>query len=442
MTKRTLGLLVPLVACASSSSSDALATGGDATVGITGMGATSGGSSGTETGSSSSALAEPGESSSSEGGIKYDVGTGGYCAQRSAGIYCDGTTSKECNDAGLLVDEAECAPDLCVEGSGCVVCVAGEFHCQGAKVMACDTAVQPPAWTPIDTCNPAASEGCDRTTGTCEVLQPVGSNVPTGVYYQFADFRTATSEFKGGYDVDGWDDRLYVVRNATSIDVYQLGLLDSDGDGVFEPNQHPDNPDEPGELEIRSLTFLETIATPHSAAPNGNELLVLEDRLYLGGLKISESIFNGATSVFSMKPTWLGRFSHLGYDDQRGMLYASNEQRRRVLQHDATDDTWGIAFVYPTLAGAHMDGMEVVTDPETGIAYVYVSDMTSDFIGQYRLDREEGWVQENLFAYDGTTGSLVEGMGFGPLHHFWATGGSALYEVGGGDLAEYTEPPG
>jgi hypothetical protein len=37
---------------------------------------------------------------------------------------------------------------------------------------------------------------------------------------------------------------------------------------------------------------------------------------------------------------------------------------------------------------------------------------------------------------------LVEGMGFGALNHFWATGGDSLYEIGGGDLSEYTDPPG
>jgi hypothetical protein len=89
-----------------------------------------------------------------------------------------------------------------------------------------------------------------------------------------------------------------------------------------------------------------------------------------------------------------------------------------------------------------MDGLEVVTDPNTGTPYVYVSDMTSDFIGQYRLDPELGWVQENLFSYSGTQGSLLEGMGYGALYHFWATSGNTLYEIGGGDLAEFTEPPG
>jgi hypothetical protein len=87
-----------------------------------------------------------------------------------------------------------------------------------------------------------------------------------------------------------------------------------------------------------------------------------------------------------------------------------------------------------------MDGLEVVTDPQTGTPFVYVSDMTSDFIGQYRKDPEDGWVQHNLFEYDGTVGAVVEGMGFGPNLHFWVSSGSGLAEVGGGDLQEFVEP--
>lgn len=83
---------------------------------------------------------------------------------------------------------------------------------------------------------------------------------------------------------------------------------------------------------------------------------------------------------------------------------------------------------------------DVVTDPNSGETYVYVSDMTSDRIGQYRLDAQHGWVQENLLSYEGAGTEIVEGMGFGAFNHFWATSGISLYEVGGGDLSAYTEP--
>ncbi|MFO0631691.1 MAG: hypothetical protein U0168_02440 [Nannocystaceae bacterium] len=384
---------------------------------------------------------EAGESS--VGSPKYDVGVGGFCDQRSAGIYCSDNVAMECGDAGDLVDSVDCDPDLCIEGTGCVVCLAGQFHCQGAKVMHCNAAANPPAWQLVEVCDPGAGEGCDQGSGMCEVLQPIGTQNPTGQYFQFADFHTGSSAFLGGYDVDSYEDTIYVLGLNNQIDVYQVQLLDTDGDGKLEPNQHPDNPDTAGPIEGRTLTHLMSLPAFGTPSPSSSELQALEDRLFIGGSALTQYVLaNGTTSVVTSPPGWAGTFAELGFDDVHGVWYASNENNRRVFQYDATDGTWGIAFLYPTLAGDHMDGMEVVTDPETNIPYVYVSDMTSDFIGQYRLDPTLGWVQENLFSYAGTSGSLVEGMGFGALHHFWATGGDSLYEVGGGDLSEYTDPPG
>jgi hypothetical protein len=84
--------------------------------------------------------------------------------------------------------------------------------------------------------------------------------------------------------------------------------------------------------------------------------------------------------------------------------------------------------------------MDVVVSPKTGEQFVYVSDMTSDFIGQYRRDDVQGWVQEQLFKYADSTASSVEGFGFGALKHFWATSGLFLYELGGGEIQEDLEP--
>jgi len=92
------------------------------------------------------------------------------------------------------------------------------------------------------------------------------------------------------------------------------------------------------------------------------------------------------------------------------------------------------------MAGDHLDGMEFVRDPNTGMGYVYVSDMTSDYIGQYTKDATGNWQQVNLFHYADPDVESVEGMGFGALNHFWVGGWSAgsLYELGGGDLGKYT----
>jgi hypothetical protein len=439
--------VLPLAACAGES---ARGDGGsDEGISITSITATADGS-GTDTDPSASGPTNDGPSTVDEGpddgpdddGTVFDVGADGFCKFKDPGIYCDDTIATECGPGGTEISTENCTPDICLPGQGCVVCLAGQNTCMGDKVMVCNDAVDPPVWEVSATCNPSAGEGCDLAMGACVQLQQVGDIVPTGEYYQFADFVQGTTVFNGGYDVDSFEDKLYVLNYSNSIDVYQVELLDTDNDGQLEPNQHPDNPEMPGVIEERVLTFVETIPTFGTPSLSQSEILALGDRVYIGGQALTENVLGVGTSVVSNPPGWMGWFAQVGYDDVHGVWYASNEGDRRVFQHCAATNTWGIAFLFPPLAGDHMDGLEVVTDPNTGTPYVYVSDMTSDFIGQYRLDPEQGWVQENLFSYAGTAGAVVEGMGFGALNHFWATAGSSVYEVGGGDLSDYTDPPG
>jgi hypothetical protein len=131
--------------------------------------------------------------------------------------------------------------------------------------------------------------------------------------------------------------------------------------------------------------------------------------------------------------------SHMTYGDGENLWYGSNESNRRVYSFCAARSIWVAEFDYPNLAGSHMDGIEAIVSPHSGEQYVYVSDMTSDFLGQYRRGPNGTWVQENMFQYADITGTSVEGMGFGPLHHFWVTGGSTLIEIGGNDLTGYIE---
>ncbi|RLB65279.1 MAG: hypothetical protein DRI90_02445 [Deltaproteobacteria bacterium] len=154
--------------------------------------------------------------------------------------------------------------------------------------------------------------------------------------------------------------------------------------------------------------------------------------------------YNGQTTTKVVDTNSAIAFSHLGYDEVNGVWYGSNELEiwgggRRVFSYHAASNEWVFEFGYPDLSGDHMDGIEVVTDPNTGTPYVYVSDMTSDYLGQYMRDRGDTWIQVNLFEYAGT-GEYVEGLGFGALNHFWAAAGSSIYEIGGGDLAKFTEP--
>ncbi len=398
----------------------------------------------------SSTPEETGDSGSGDG-PKWDVGGAvdpGDCEKSPAGIYCDQDgVMTECNGNGEVVQQKNCIPDICVEGTGCVECLDGQYHCSGPRVMTCNADADPPHWVEIDVCDPTIGEGCDQGLGACEILVDVGTNIPTGEYFQYANFPVGAS-YMGGFDADSYDDRVFVTDfGGSRVDIYQIALLDSDGDGMLEPNQHPDNPDDMGPIEERTITFIESISPVfvYDTGLIASEIYALDDRMYVGGPQITEYVFGvPGSTVVTTAPNWTyfsqGIFSVIGYDDMNEVWYAANEADRRVFQHDAETDTWGIAFNFPDLAGSHMDGVEVVTDPNTGTPYVYVSDMTSDFIGQYRLDDEMGWVQENLFQYSGTAGESVEGMGFGYLNHFWVTGYQALYEIGGGDLVTYTEP--
>ncbi|MBX7081923.1 MAG: hypothetical protein K1X88_22145 [Nannocystaceae bacterium] len=451
MTRRSWVAAMMLTACGTASTNQPQGeSGGSLTTASSltaGSGETSGTTDGTTAATTVSTTMDPttGVAESSDDGVgtgpKFDVLIEGFCANRAADIYCSDNRAIECDGNGNEIDQENCDPDICLPGAGCVVCLDGQFSCLANKVLQCNTDAVP-FWETVEVCLPQNNEGCDLATGSCQPLQPVGTDVPTGEYFQFADFQQGATAFNGGYDVDGFEDKLYVLNYSNQIDVYQVELEDSDGDGQLEPNQHPDNPDAMGEIETRTITYVETLPSFGTPSLSVSELFVLEDRMYIGGSQLTENVFGVGTSVVTTPPAWAYGFSQIGYDEQRGVWYASNESYRRVMQYDASDNSWGIAFYYPPLAGDHMDGMEVVTAPQTGITYVYVSDMTSDFIGQYRLHPTMGWVQENLFSYFGTVGVVVEGMGFGPLNHFWATGGNSVYELGGGDLAEFTDPPG
>jgi hypothetical protein len=303
-------------------------------------------------------------------------------------------------------------------------------------------------------CNAAAGQKCDAASGTCAVLTPLGNTTPTGIFFKYAIFTTSNSVFKGGYDVASYGDYIYVNRGdptlgqGIAMDVYKVTLHDSDGDGELEPEQHPDNPDSAGPMEQRTLTLSATYTTAApDNAPMGKasygEMWAAADRVYMLSAPrngdITEYVLATKTSTVVADSLASFPLSFLGRGGQDNLWYAGNESARRVYSFCPTQQEWMAEFEYPVLAGAgtHPDGLEVVVAPATGVQYVYVSDMTSDFLGQYRRDNNGGWIQENMFKCNDATGTNVEGMGFGALNHFWITYGTTLYEIGGGDLSGY-----
>jgi hypothetical protein len=366
-----------------------------------------------------------------------DKGTG-VCSNP---VLPDGTA---CDDGNPNNVGDACKAGVCAG----VTCLAGQFHCACNQVMKCNPGPNA-AWVPMSpdlTCNPALNQKCDEATGTCKTLTPIGGVAATGSYYQYGVFKTGSSAFLGGYDVDAYGDYIYVNRGSTNLDVYKITLQDTDGDGILEPNQHPNNPKAQGPMEVRTLTFVTTYTKANDLAPLGSasaaEIFATNDGIFsLGPTRngdITQWLFATKQNTVAIHPLTTLALSHIGFGAWDGKWYGSNESARRVYSYCDEKKIWVPEFMYPDLAGSHMDGLEVVQSIANATQYVYVSDMTSDYLGQYRRDGKGGWVQENLFQYADVTGSSVEGMGFGALNHFWITGGSTLIEIGGGDLANYT----
>ena len=368
---------------------------------------------------------------------------------------CDGNdfATATCAGFGFAGGSLTCDASTCtIDTDSCDICITGQYNCYGNTVQYCDTTGASNQWANTATvCSAAAGQACDPINGNCRTLPVTGTAAVTGTYYQYAVFLSSSSAFLGGCDVGSLGDHLFVNRGAwyadgSILDVYKITLLDSDGDGLLEPNQHPSNPYDTGPIEQRVLEYVTSYNVAALGMVHRSENVPVGDRTYLiaGGTSpgtIFEYIFaTGQTNVvgdagINVDLGFLG----LGHSD--GVFYSGRETNRIVYSFHAPSSEWVAEFIYPSLAGGHFDGLEVVTSPSTGIQYVYVSDMTSDYLGQYRKSTMTGeWIQENVFQYTGTV-NYVEGIGFGTLNHFWITGdGGNLYEIGGGDLSTYLDP--
>jgi hypothetical protein len=375
--------------------------------------------------------------------------------QDETDVDCGGTYCSPCGQGKKCKNDTDCQSGACI-GGVCKLCKAGTTGCHGNFVQTCKA--DNSGWDTIKTCDPTKGEVCNPTTGNCEPSQPIGQASPTGTYYLFSMFKNGQSEFKGyGYDVDSYvdkigdsDDNLIYVNRSMQLDVYRVKLEDSDKDGKMEPHQHPDNPKQTGPVEARKLTFVKTYTNVQLGQPSVGEIFAAKDRIYFLKRDTASSTYNLFEFIFKTGQTNVVIQGNpqlplcvVGYDETNKRWFAGyNSSVRRVwAYYPKNNNGWAVAFDYPNLAGSHMDGMEVIYDPKTKTPYVYVSDMTSDFLGQYYLDKKTGkWVQKNLFEYKETENQYVEGMGFGAFQHFWATSGQALYEVGGGDLQKYVGP--
>lgn len=374
--------------------------------------------------------------------------------QDESDVDCGGALCEACTEGQACAQDGDCDTGVCTLGE-CMLCRAGSFGCFGNWVRVC--ADDESSWEDVEHCDAIAGSTCSAEAGACVAATPLGNDNtnPTGTYYQYAYFTTENSPFLGGADVDSFvrhgpdtDEHLiYVNRDGAHVDLYQVTILDSDEDGKIEPNQHPDNPEEPGPIEERVLTLLQTYDVPIGGTHN-NEMFVTGDSIvFAKSYQVPGALFEydiATGTVEQIVTPTVGIWNQvIGYDDVNDRWYAAVPYERYVYSFDPVENEWVLEFAYPDLSGDHSDGLEVVTDPKTHTPYVYVSDMTSDFLGQYTKEADGTWTQRNLFHYNQAGAADVEGMGFGAFNHFWATNegygapAHALYEIGGGDLDDF-----
>ncbi len=288
-------------------------------------------------------------------------------------------------------------------------------------------------------------------------ITPAAAFEPTGSYYKYAQFSTSDSVFKGGYDVGGYvhsDGTEYLfVGNGQNCDMYNVSIP-----AGSDPNMHPDNPDAIGPMAPRTLTYIgsyDYFADCGFSSGSINEFIVTEDAIYLGpefyssGSQYYAKIYKWTIDWDTLTWTPVGTVvdakllpqyyytQTLGYDEDLTTFYIGTASDRNVLSFQTGVDTeWQWEFTHTTTpGGSHHDGLEYVANK------LWISDMTSAYILEYEdtgTGSFNGWEEKNIFNYTGFPG-YVEGMGFGPNQHFWATGGSYLFELGGGELQQELE---
>lgn len=235
-----------------------------------------------------------------------------------------------------------------------------------------------------------------------------------------------------------WGDEIqyvYVLSDNTGYKV-KVCVTDGNGDGTIDPRQHPDHylsgyvgPIEPRHFEIVSSADL----TGYTGGTNSHteEFYIDSSGVYLGaypkGIHKWDHAWNYLGKIADPPAV---RTESMSYNPAENVWYAGGRQRNiyelRDVDNDGSflDESWSAIFTYPDYSGGHHDGMEYVA------GYLWISDMTSDVIGKWEYDAvSDSWNEVERYTY--TESGAVEGMGFGPNDHFWATSGSShIYELG------------
>ncbi len=267
-------------------------------------------------------------------------------------------------------------------------------------------------------------------------------------YYVYGTWDWNGSSWTDVNGIDGYGDYL-VVEDGSYFYFKKVQVLDSDNDGVADPHQHPDNPDDTGPIETRVFTdagsyYYENDIGFWLGGSSGGAVMTA-DKVYLGGngqlyawdWNIDQNgniVLSNFTTILSNSST-LYSFEDIAYDESTGIFYAITWDRDiySYKPNDGNWSDWKFEFNYGSYGGWHGDGIAVAN------GHLYISDMTSDLIGQWDYINGQ-WQETNTYSYSNPND--VEGMGFGPNDHLWITGWSGtFYEIGGGKLQQSIENP-
>lgn len=206
-----------------------------------------------------------------------------------------------------------------------------------------------------------------------------------------------------------------------------------------DPNTHPDNPDNTGPIALRTFTLVSSHGMGTYSSGHENAFYIDDTGIYYGAAPGWGGIYHwdfdwNSISWEVSTPAPAGAQT-LARNPNTGDWWVGLADRK-LYRWDGS--AWIYQFTHPNLAGSHHDGMEIIGDS------LFISDMTSDKIIQYRLNASGDVIDPpnapyNTFTYSASPS--VEGMGFEPNKHIWISGWSSgtIYELGGGELQQAIE---
>ncbi len=254
-------------------------------------------------------------------------------------------------------------------------------------------------------------------------------------YYVFGYYRPGGAS--GCYGPGGFIDETNAVGRGAGKEY--LAFSDGSTGYLFEvkangdPTLHPQDPEHTGPVAPREFTLV----SKGSAPGNTTSAYVID----------KTGIYHGAYNGIRHWDFQWHDLGNLGVDPPPGgtQTFTRNYDTgdwwcgtagRAIYRVKNGQKKWKYIFTYPDLQGSHQDGMTYANGS------LFISDMTSDHIIQYRLDKhgkpiDPGNTPFNKFDY--SAAPVVENMGIGPFYHIWVNGGwgAECYELGGGKLQQF-----